>query len=166
MNFRWILLTILLVLTFGGCSLFTPETGRAQAPTPLQPAKSPSEAAVLTPSVEPSIQGTEMNPSLPIPAAGNIQALVEKAKEDLSQRQSIFTSEIKVMESKEVIWPDTSLGCPQPGTAYTQIATRGYLIRLEANGREFEYHANIHNYVFYCENPMPPVLGTPSGANP
>jgi hypothetical protein len=73
---------------------------------------------------------------------------------------------------KSTLWkpgkfsPDASLGCPQPGTTYDQVEVPGYLILLQANGNEFEYHANIHNYVFYCENPTPPILETPASGPP
>ena len=108
----------------------------------------------------------ETSPSLPIPSIPGLPALIEKAKADLSQRISIQASQINVLEAEEVFWPDSSLGCPQPGTTYDQIQVPGYLIVLQANDEEFEYHANIHNYVLYCENPTPPVLETPAGGPP
>jgi hypothetical protein len=162
------LLMILLALVLGNCSSLSSETEADQNSTPSGPKEIPSEDTPFTTASLPSIQesDTETNPSLPIPAIRGIQTVIEKAKEDLAQRRLISTSEIQLIESEEVLWSDTSLGCPHPGTAYAQIVTPGYLIKLEANGIEFEYHANIHNYVFYCENPMPPVLETPSGVNP
>ena len=109
---------------------------------------------------------TQTNPSLPIPAVPGLQMLIEKAKVDLAQRLSISISRINLIETKDVFWADTSLGCPQQGITYAQVQTPGYLIILESNGNEFEYHANIHNYVFYCENPTPPILETPGNVQP
>jgi hypothetical protein len=79
---------------------------------------------------------------------------------------SIPTSEIKLLDAEEVFWPDASLGCPQPGITYDRVQVPGFLVVLQANGKEFEYHANIHNYVFYCENPTPPILETPGNGPP
>jgi len=104
------------------------------------------------------------DPPVPIPEVSGLQPLIEKAKADLAQRLSIPASQINAIETKGVFWPDASLGCPQPGTTYTQVLTPGYLILLESGGNKFEYHANLQNYVFYCENPTPPILETP--ANP
>ncbi len=118
------------------------------------------------PLVPPQEGETQTDPSLPIPALASPQMLIEKAKEDLSQKLSISVSRINLIETKEVFWPDTSLGCPQPGITYTQVQTPGYLIVLESNGNEFEYHANLHNSVFYCENPTPPILETPGNVHP
>lgn len=155
-----ILLTVLLVtLNSGSCSPLLSEAGRNLSVTPSAPNERTSE-------VVPSTGETEPNPSLPIPAIRDMQTVVEKAREDLAQRLSIPASQINFIESKEVFWADSSLGCPQPGNTYTQVQTPGYLIVLESNGNQFEYHANIHNHVFYCENPTPPILETPENVHP
>jgi hypothetical protein len=136
------------------------------------PTHASAEAAAITetqtiatvPTQEDDMQTEE--PSLPIPAIPGLQPLIEKAKVDLAQRLSIPASQINTVETREVFWPDASLGCPQPGTTYAQTEVSGYLIILEASGKQFEYHANIHNYVFYCENPTPPVQETPANSSP
>lgn len=127
----------------------------------------PAEATAMTetqtiPTAPKHAETMETEPSLPIPSIPGLPGLIERAKGDLSQRLSIPASQINTIEAKEVFWPDASLGCPQPGTTYDQVEVPGYLIRLQANGEDFEYHANIHNYVFYCENPTPPMLETPA----
>lgn len=105
-------------------------------------------------------------PAMPIPAIPGLEPLIEKTKADLAQRLAIPDAQIHLLNTQEVFWPDASLGCPQPGVTYTQAQIPGYLIVLEANGGEFEYHANLHNYVFYCENPTPPILETPAPGSP
>jgi hypothetical protein len=102
-----------------------------------------------------------MTPSTSPPAASGKQNLIAKAREDLAQRLSISISRIILVEAKEVVWPDSSLGCPQPGMAYAQVLTPGYLIVLSAGDIEYEYHASRGAEVIYCENPNPPVPGTP-----
>jgi hypothetical protein len=37
-------------------------------------------------------------------------------------------------------WPDSSLGCPQPGVLYIQAITLGYRIVLQANGEQYALH--------------------------
>lgn len=106
------------------------------------------------------------DPPLPFAADPGLQALTESAKADLARRLSIPVTQIKARETKEVFWPDTSLGCPQPGIAYTQIPTPGYLIMLAYSGKEFEYHADTHGNTLYCENPTPPIVATPIIAPP
>lgn len=101
-----------------------------------------------------------MTPSLPADAA--LQNLIDKAIVDLAQRLSISANEIVLLEATSVVWPDGSLGCPQEGMVYAQVLTPGYLIRLRSGVQEFEYHASRDTTVIYCENPTPPVPGTPS----
>jgi hypothetical protein len=105
------------------------------------------------------------NPSEPPkdePVISNLtlQNLVDQAKADLAERLSIHIDEINLVEARRVTWPDGSLGCPQPGRQYPQVLTAGYLVLLEANGIQFEYHGS-ENTIFYCNNPKSPVPGTP-----
>ncbi len=102
-----------------------------------------------------------MTPSPSTPTASGLQNLIEKAKENLAQRLSISVTQISLVEATEVVWPDSSLGCPQEGMAYAQVLTPGYLILLEYSGTTFEYHASKGNYVITCVNPSPPFPGTP-----
>ena len=103
---------------------------------------------------------TQMPPSLPASVDANLQNLIAKAMEDLAIRLSIAADEIKLKEATEVTWPDSSLGCPSPSSMYIQVLTPGYLIRLEALNREFEYHTNKGSLVIYCESPSPPLPDT------
>ena len=105
---------------------------------------------------------TQMTQPVPIVSDPGLQGLIEKAKEDLAQRLAVQVNEITLVEATSVVWPDSSLGCPQDGMVYAQVLTPGYLIRLQADQQEFEYHASRGTYIIYCENPTPPVPGTPS----
>lgn len=103
-----------------------------------------------------------MNPFLPTPPAAGLEGLIETAKEDLAKRLSISASDIVLVEAKEVVWSDGSLGCPQPDMMYAQVLTPGYLIKLKYDIRDFEYHAGKERSLTYCKNPLPPVEGAPS----
>jgi hypothetical protein len=98
----------------------------------------------------------------PTPDVPGMESLIEMAKNDLAQRLSISVGEISLVEARSVVWPDSSLGCPQAGIMYAQVLTPGFLILLEHGGVITEYHANRGNYVVACENPSPPVPGIPS----
>ena len=88
------------------------------------------------------------------PAAATAQtAPVEAAKADLARRRSVAPDTIRVIEVRDVIWPDRGLGCPQPGMAYNQVQVDGLLIRLESGGQIFEYHSGGSKPPFLCEQP-------------
>jgi len=75
--------------------------------------------------------------------------LVTMAVEDLAGRLGIEESAIQVETVEAVEWPDTSLGCPEPGMMYAQVITPGYRILLKAQGQIYEYHGS-RSRVVYC----------------
>jgi hypothetical protein len=85
--------------------------------------------------------------AVPAPAT----APVEIAKADLARRRAVAPDTIRVVEVRDVIWPDRGLGCPQPGMGYNQVQVDGLLIRLESGGQIFEYHSGGSKAPFLCE---------------
>jgi len=75
----------------------------------------------------------------------------QEAITNLAQRLGIDASQIRVVQAREVTWADTSLGCPEPGKAYAQVLTPGYLIILKANDTTYEYHGSAKT-LFLCGN--------------
>ena len=100
-------------------------------------------------------QGTP-EASLPYEA----RRLVQMAKEDLARRLELSVSEISVISVEAVDWPDTSLGCPEPGMMYAQVITPGYLIVLGAAGQNYKYHTDTEQRALLCEENGPPVYPT------
>jgi hypothetical protein len=81
------------------------------------------------------------------------------AVDDLSSRLGIDRSQIRVVTHEEVTWRDGSIGCPKPGMMYPQVLTDGTRVVLEAQGRQYEYHAGGRRSAFLCDNPEPPAGG-------
>lgn len=75
------------------------------------------------------------------------------AKKSLSRQLNVGIDKISVVKASMVTWPDTALGCPQPGLLYAQILTPGYRIQLKANGKSYDYHAGTSENVILCDNP-------------
>lgn len=126
---------------------------------------------ILTPSVEletnepepkPTFEGSSLSPTpeeptpmTKTPVPGESNALVQKAKRDLAARLNIEIAAIDLVRFDEVTWRNGSLGCPQPGMAYTQALVNGSLIVLRAGGVQYEYHSGGGMDPFYCANPEP-----------
>jgi len=66
-------------------------------------------------------------------------------------RLAVPESAVKVAGVDQRMWPDSSIGCPKAGQAYLTVIVPGYQILLEANGKEFDYHADDQGAVFLCE---------------
>lgn len=158
----WILPMIFLALAMSGCAgsarltpsepqappLEEPALPPADSPNPTQPVEI---SPLATPSPDPALQGdSTLMPDSTNPA---LQKLIEAAIQDLTKRFSIPTEQIQLKEAAAVTWNDSSLGCPNPAMMYTQALTPGYLIRLQAAERVFEYHTDTKETVVYCAPP-------------
>jgi hypothetical protein len=73
------------------------------------------------------------------------------AVSDLALRLKVAEGDVKIKSVQAVDWPDTALGCPQPGQMYAQVITSGYRIILTAGGKDFEYHSDRSRVI-----PCPP----------
>ena len=121
------------------------------ATEPGSPLDSPSP--LQTPRQTPSVQADQ---PLETPSSPQVAALVEKARKDLSQRLQIAVDRTSLRSVEAVQWRNSSLGCPMPGMQYLMVITPGYLIRLEAAGTVYEYHAS-ETHVVYCDRPERPL---------
>ena len=90
-------------------------------------------------------------PSPAVPVA--LQPYVDHAIADLAKRLGVDRATIAVVEARAVVWPDGSLGCPQPGMLYTQVQQDGLLIRLRHGDREYAYHSGGSRMPALCERP-------------
>jgi hypothetical protein len=144
------------------------ETAALQAETPAlqlentKPAPPQQLPVTVEPGQQPTKEENMTTPETPPSFPSGMEGLIERAKYDLAERLSIEINDIEVTQAEAVTWPNASLGCPQPGMAYAEVLTPGYLILLQANNQTFEYHTSQGTEVIYCTNPQPPVSGTPS----
>lgn len=165
-NWTGSILVSCMILLLAACSQIVPSTlsdNTPNGPVTILPGDDPQQSGAETASQtqESETDGLNMNQPTTSPLPSGLEALVEKAKQDLAQRLSVSVDQINLVEAKSVVWPDASLGCPQPDMAYAEVLTSGYLILLNAGNKEYEYHASKGTEVVYCENPVPPVQGTP-----
>jgi hypothetical protein len=91
----------------------------------------------------------------PTAGAADAQAMTEKVRQDLAQRLSLAATDIQLVSAVPLTWPDASLGCPQPDMMYAQMQTPGYLIKLNAADKLYEYHTDMGENMVDCENGVP-----------
>jgi hypothetical protein len=82
----------------------------------------------------------------------DLTPLVNEAIGDLAKRLNVNREDISAVEARAVVWPDASLGCPQPGMTYTQVQQDGAIVRLKVHGREFAYHKGGSRPLFLCQS--------------
>jgi proline iminopeptidase len=82
------------------------------------------------------------------------ESWIQSAKEELSTVLRVPVGEIEVAEFEEVVFSDSSFGCPEPGMMYAQATQEGYRLVLEAGGESYAYHGG---------RDQAPILCKPSG---
>jgi hypothetical protein len=134
---------------------------------PAEPAPSPTPMDLPTPLSTPTELPTEITepvspleepqePTMPSPRSevqslpGSDKALAA-AIADLAEQTGLSPNEIELVSMEAVEWSDASLGCPQEGFMYAQVITPGFLIILEGQGQQYEYHTDQAGNVVLCE---------------
>lgn len=74
------------------------------------------------------------------------------ARRDLASRLGVTEDVIKAASAEEVTWPDASMGCPEPGQPYAQMAVSGWALKLRHGAREYTYHTDLTRTI-----PCPPI---------
>lgn len=77
--------------------------------------------------------------------------LVEKALEELADHLDVARESLRFESFEEVVWGDTSLGCPKEGMVYAQVTREGYRILLRHGKRRYAYHGAGSGPSFLCE---------------
>ncbi|HKJ28559.1 MAG TPA: hypothetical protein VJ965_13025 [Anaerolineales bacterium] len=167
---RHYLISLILLVGLAACQTPTgePSTADISVSSPAPPTNLSDQILVPDnshPTGEPTaLSAEDASPEAvetPLPAKG--EDMVELTISDLAERFSIEPEHIQVVAALQVEWPDTSLGCPQTDMAYDQVLTPGYLILLEAEGKQFEYHTDTQQHVILCVNGDRPMIPVPPG---
>jgi len=128
------------------------------------------EATPTTPTATPTLQPVSVDlpteivePISPVsPIVNKMNASVDSfpgseypvnaAIADLSEQTGVAADQITFVSIEAKDWPDSSLGCPEEGFMYAQVITPGYLIVLEADGQQYNYHTDeTGKNVVLCE---------------
>jgi hypothetical protein len=125
--------------------------GRSPAPLPSPPGLA-SPAPGETPEPPGSVDGEQVvDPAV----IGPITSFLE-------QQTGIAQDQLRLLEGEAVEWPDSSLGCPEPDLAYTQVVVPGYKLSFTDGSRTYDIHTDdLGGQVILCEGGRPRNLGQP-----
>ena len=74
---------------------------------------------------------------------------VDKARKDLAQRLKVDPSKIGDSSVDDADFPDMALGAAEDDEMSGQMMSRGWRIRLTADGRPYEYRADKNQLRLY-----------------
>jgi len=78
------------------------------------------------------------------------QGAVDAAVRDGASRLGVAAGQLSVERIEAREWPNSGLGCPQPGMMYAQVITPGYLIVVSGGGKRLEYHTDTRGRAVMC----------------
>ncbi len=81
------------------------------------------------------------------------QEMLDAVMAELSDKYGVPVDAIEIVRAESRVWSDGSLGCPQPGTMYTQALVDGYHIVLRHGAQEYDYRAAARGHFFLCRGP-------------
>lgn len=87
------------------------------------------------------------------------QELLDAILDDAASRTGLDRGELTIVQDQAVVWPDGSLGCPEPGMMYTMALVDGYHVIVQADGQLLDYRAGRNNSFRLCENTVSPIRG-------
>jgi ABC-type glycerol-3-phosphate transport system substrate-binding protein len=83
------------------------------------------------------------------------QELLTPVVADAASRAGVEASAVAVITAQEMMWPDGSLGCAEPGGIYTQAIVPGYWVIVEAGGIAYDYRLDDAGSFTLCTSPLP-----------
>lgn len=83
------------------------------------------------------------------------QDAVDLAQQTLAHDLGCAANDVVVLDAEAVEWPDSALGCPQPGKMYMQMITSGYRVLLEYDGQRYQVHTDNGRRAVRCDRANP-----------
>ena len=135
------------VLSFAVCGfLLAACAAQGDDPTLSAEPSRPVRSAPSLPSVPPS----------DAPVTGEVPGdILAALLADAAERTGIAIDDIEVVRAEAVTWNDGSLGCPEPGTFYTQALVDGYHVIVDAGGEELDFRVTSNGGFVLCEQDRP-----------
>lgn len=109
-----------------------------------------STKAADSPSSGPVPIQIQVPPASGGPVTSEVQRIIDAALADASSRTGTAVTALVVASAEAVVWADGSLGCPQPGMAYTMALVPGYRVRIRAGDQLLDYHASGRGNLVLC----------------
>ena len=174
---KWMVVSILIILAISLASCgqnATPQQAESEAvaaPPTVQP--QPTKQQVMIPIAGGSGSAADANISPVATPVSPVTALkteiggevaMDTAKLDdtaakmvelvtkqlLADNTALSAADVQVLQATSQQWRDSSLGCPRPGMMYAQVITPGYLIKVKAGGKVYEYHTDTGRTAVLC----------------
>ncbi len=100
------------------------------------------------------------------PIVGEVpDELLEQIYADMATQYGADLSGMQLLRAQQIIWPDGSLGCPEPGQMYTMAMVDGYWVQVQVGDELYDYRVTQQGTFKRCEH-LDRLPGMPSGGTP
>jgi len=133
MNKKSIFALLIILSLLSACAQATPTISY---PPPVTQPETPTTG--YPPPGTVSTPGPYPGPTTP---AGQTPAQLA-AIQEVSKKYNIPAEQIQIISTEPMTWPTGCLGVVIPGVLCADIVVNGFIVKLEANGQQFEMHTN------------------------
>jgi hypothetical protein len=101
--------------------------------------------SVVAPSGTPAVSATPIAPEnvSMSPGASDVPAsIIDAVVAEIAKTAGVPADQVTVVSAESVTFHDGSLGCPQPGFAYTQMVVDGFKIVAKVGDTEYDYRGS------------------------
>ena len=134
--------------TAASTSTSGPPATEATVPGATVPDRSDRDPSNLPERVPTDDDGTTVTGEVP-------PELLQPVVADAASRAGVDASAVEVITAQEMMWPDGSLGCAEPGGIYTQAVVPGFWVVVEAGGNAYDYRLDDRGFFKLCTSPFP-----------
>ena len=82
---------------------------------------------------------------------GALDQVLAKAAAKTGQDASTLT----IVSAEAVTWPNGAMGCPKPGSMYTEALVEGYRVVVSTGDRDLDYRMSATGEPRLCDRPGP-----------
>jgi hypothetical protein len=157
-------IVFILTLVLAACAPVTPAGSDSPGTEPEEVEPSPStplgDPAVPTPTMPPRDlpPGRELAPGAGTPQIPETPIIGEVPEDLLAEMYAYMQDDMgldpaqfTLVRAESVIWPDGSLGCPQPGMMYTMALVEGYWVQVMVGEELVDFRASQNGGFQLCE---------------
>jgi hypothetical protein len=90
---------------------------------------------------------SEIPPPTSTPQTSRVESQVPKAilnsiLNEAARLANVPPQQLVIVRADAVVWNDGSLGCPEPGMAYTQALINGYWVLIKAGEQTYDFRVD------------------------
>jgi hypothetical protein len=123
----------------------TPAPAASPTPSPALAATAtvpPATAVVVPPTATPTSAPPSATPEPTATPAPSVPEAASRATALLIGALGVPASTATVTEFSHFEWANAGLGCPEPGVAYAEVVTPGWMIVISVSGVVYEFHTD------------------------